>query len=276
MKIFSRLRLAIISITLFFSLLVVSEAEAQVLPSILNKMQTHQKSLYSFRSKITMEKYNSQLKESDVNAGIIIYLRGGKNQIFSRIDWTKPVQESLSLINREYVLYRPRLKQALMGTTYKTKENYKFIDALSFLNMSKNEIKAYYDIKYLGQETVKSGTKTWHLVFTPKTASIYKAAQLWVDGNGMPIQAKVVEHNDDSTTVLLSDWKKNATIDAAEFKIKLPISTKIIRASARNLPTDTIKPNKAKPVKRIRKSKRVKKITIRRKRFTSRQIKNAH
>ena len=259
---------------LFFSALAVSEAEAQnVLSAILNRMQTQQKYLYSFRSKITMEKYNSQLKFLDVTIGTIIYRRGKGKQIFSRIDWIKPTQESLSLTNDKFVLYRPRLKQAFTGTTDRIIKNYGY-NALSFLNMSQDELKANYNIRYLGEETVKGGIRTWHLMATPKKTTVYKLAELWVDGNGMPIQAKVIENNNDSTNVLLSDLKKNETIKVADILINLPEATKIIKVSDGDLPIDTIKPRVAKTVKRIRKSKRVKMITVRKKRRFSKRIKN--
>lgn len=231
MKISSRLRLAIVSFTLFFNVLAVTEAQAQVLNEILKKLEAHQKSLSSLRSRVTMEKYDAQLRESDVFEGTAIYLRAAGNQISVKIDWTKPFAESLSLINGQYVLYRPRLRQALVGRVDKEKENIKVSDALSFLTMSKKEIKANYNIMYLGQETVK-GTLTWHLVFKPKKPDIYKSAEFWVNGSGMPIQAKVLQHNNDSTTVLLSDFKKNETINVRIFQLNLPKGTKIIKTSA--------------------------------------------
>jgi outer membrane lipoprotein-sorting protein len=36
----------------------------------------------------------------------------------------------------------------------------------------------------------------------------------------MPVQAKVVERNDDTTTILLSDIQRNATIKASIFDMK--------------------------------------------------------
>ncbi len=249
MKKSSRLSLVTIASALFFNVLAITEAKAQVLNAILNRIEEHQKSLFSLRSKVTMEQYNAQLQESDSFEGTAIYLRSAGNQISVRIDWTKPVAESLSIINGQYVLYRPRLNQAIVGTFDKTKENARVNDALSFVNMSKKEIKANYNIRYLGQEKVKD-TATWHLVFTPKKTAIYKSAELWINGNGMPIQAKVFQPNNDSTTVLLSDFKKNEIINGALFQLKLPKRTKIIKTSAGACPC--FKPDNAKDALRYR------------------------
>jgi outer membrane lipoprotein-sorting protein len=43
------------------------------------------------------------------------------------------------------------------------------------------------------------------------------------------VQMKVIENNNDSTTVLLSNIDKNSSIDTNVFKIVLPKDTKIIK-----------------------------------------------
>ena len=45
----------------------------------------------------------------------------------------------------------------------------------------------------------------------------------------MPVQTKMVEKNDDSTTVRLSNVAKNQNIDKKEFSIDLPSSLKKIK-----------------------------------------------
>lgn len=231
MKSFLRLSLTAIAIALFFNAFSVVETKAQanVLNEILKRMEINRNSMTSLRSNVTMVKYNSQLKESDTTTGTSIYLPQKGRDAYVRIDWIKPVEEKLAVVNGEYVLYRPRLKQAIIGNAKNAKGNGKANSALAFMNMSKEQLKANYTIKYLGEEKVSGGTPTWHLELTPKTAANFKLAELWVDGDGMPIQAKVVENNNDFTTVLLSNFEKNATINAKQFKVDLPKGTKIIQ-----------------------------------------------
>jgi hypothetical protein len=155
-------------------------------------METQQKYLFSLRSKVTMIKYNVQLKEFDTFNGTAIYARNSKKQIFMRVDWAKPVVETMSLINGQYVFYRPRLKQAVTGNIGTPMNDARLGKAFSFLKMSRKELKTNYNIKYLGEETIKSKTRTWHLSFTPKKADVYKYAEFWVDGNGMPNTSKGV------------------------------------------------------------------------------------
>jgi outer membrane lipoprotein-sorting protein len=122
------------------------------------------------------------------------------------------------------------LQQAYTGSTESAqKGNQKASGALAFMNMSRAQLKANYAVAYLGEATVSGGVKTWHLELTPKTKMSYKSAEVWIDSDGFPVQSKIVENNNDTTTVWLSNLQKNVTIDTAVFKIKLPSGTKIIK-----------------------------------------------
>lgn len=207
-----------------------TETPAQILREILKRMDNHNRSLTSLKGNIKMNKFNAQLGENDLNEGDLNYLPGKtKRQVYVRIDWTKPVVEHLAVANGEYVLYRPRTKQAIVGKVDSAKGSAKTGGALAFMTMSKAELSANYDVQYKGEETVNSGVNTWHLVLTPKTATSYKSADLWVDANGMPVQAKIVEKNNDTTTILLYNIKKNQTLKASLFKIKPPSDVKIVQ-----------------------------------------------
>jgi outer membrane lipoprotein-sorting protein len=232
MKTFLRLGFLAIALTFFFNAFAVTETRAQnVIPEILKRMENNRLLLKTLRANVTMDKYNPQLDVHDLNQGSVIYLPGKtERDMYIRIDWTKPVQEQLAVIKGEYTLYRPRLGQAITGKVDSAKNSAGAGNALAFMSMSKEQLKANYNVKYLGEEKVSSGTPTWHLQLTPKAAGKYKSAEIWIDGDGMPIQAKVVENNNDATTVLLSNLQRNATINAKVFTIDYPKkSTKIIK-----------------------------------------------
>lgn len=206
------------------------EANGQVLNSILDRMNEHNKALSSLRANVTMSKVNTQLGGvTDTTEGKVQYLTQKKAEPFVRIDWVRPV-ESLAVMRGQYVLYRPNLKQYVTGTTKSAKGNAKGGSALAFINMSRAELRANYDAEYLGEATVKGGIKTWHIKLTPKTAQSYKWAEIWVDVNGMPIQTTVVEKNDDRTTIYLSNLEKNVKIEGSAFKITIPKDAKKVEA----------------------------------------------
>lgn len=194
-------------------------------------MDINNKSLQSMTADVTMSKHNPQLNATDVSQGNTSYLpKTAKRVMYVRINWTKPMDEQIAVIGESYELYRPRLNQVITGKVNKASNSAAAGGALSFMNMSKEQLKNNYDVVYLGEEQVQGGTATWHLQLTPKTATSYKSAELWVDKDGMPRQAKIIEQNNDSTTVLVSNIQKNVTLKGDLFKLNYPKSVKKIKA----------------------------------------------
>lgn len=231
MKNFFRISLVGLGLLVFFNAAAVSESNAQgILRKILNRMDNYNKSLSSMRSEVTMVKYNAQLGENDTMQGTTNYLpKTAKRVMYVRIDWTKPVQEQIAVIGESYKLYRPRLSQVIVGKTDKAKNSGTAGGALAFMGMSKEQLKANYKVSYLGEETVSGGEKTWHLELIPIKKTSYKSAELWVNADGLPIQAKVIEQNNDSTTVRLSKVEANVKIDPSIFELKYPKTVKEIK-----------------------------------------------
>lgn len=197
-----------------------SSSHAQVLTEVLRRMDMNNKSLQSVKADVTMVKTNSQLGESDTYKGMTSYLpKTGSRPMYARIDWSKPVEEQIAVVGESYELFRPRLNQVIQGKTNGAKSSGTAGGALAFMSMSKDQLKANYDVQYLGEEQVSGAVQTWHLKLTPKAKQSYKLAELWVDKDGMPRQAKVTEQNDDTTTVHLSDIKKNERIQADQFRL---------------------------------------------------------
>lgn len=223
--------LGLAAFAVLFTVASCTVASAQgILGEILKRMDDNNKGMKSLKSSIKMDKLNSQLGESDVSEGTVQYLPAAtKEKVRVRVDWTKPAVEHLSVGGGEYMLFRPRLQQAVVGKVDSAKGNAGAGGPLAFMTMSRAQLKANYDVTYQGEATVNGSVKTWHLKLTPKTSTSYKGAELWVDSNGMPVQAKVFEKNNDTTTIQLSNIQKNATIPADVFSIKPPKGTKIIQ-----------------------------------------------
>ncbi len=230
MRNFLRLGLTAIALTFFFNAFAVTETKANPLPEILKRMDEHYKALKSLKADIKRAQYNAQLQESDMMIGNIT-LRPGKGRDFSlRLDWTKPKQEILSVVNGQYVAYIPNIKRAYTGSSDSKTVNDKGGNILKIMSMSKEDLKANYNIQYLGEEKVSEGKiPTWHIKLTPKTSANFKFADLWIDGNGMPIQGKVTKLNDDTDMALLNNLNKNGTIKASVFKVDLPKGTEIVK-----------------------------------------------
>src|SRR5881227_955422 len=127
------------------------------------------------------------------------------------------------------MLYRPRLKQVITGTTNSVRSA-KDNDVLALLNMSAAQLRSRFgDFQDEREETLWGGIHTTHLKAVPKTAASYKYIEVWVDDSGMPVQTKMVEKNDDSTTLRLSSVEKNQAISKDQFTLKLDSNVKRVK-----------------------------------------------
>ncbi len=210
-----------------------SEANAQV-SGILTRMEAFNKNLQSLEASVTMIKHNSQLNVTDTLIGSTIMLQNCKSKKQCvRLDWKtengRAKNESMSVIADDYELYSGGSRnQVIEGKVSKAKGNAQAGNALSFLSMNREQLKANYDIVYLGTEKLSNGRDVWHLELSPKTATSYKGAEIWVDTDGMPRQAKVIEKNGDTTTVLLTNDVPNKKVNLGVFKLNYPANVKRI------------------------------------------------
>lgn len=199
--------------------------------SLFNRMDRSRKSLKSLRANVSMNKYNAQLRDSDNYQGAVLYIPGvgGTASAFLRLEWTKPQHEVLAVANGKYTLYRPRLKQAIEGRTGAIKSA-KDNDVMSLMSMSTAQLRAKFgELEDFREETLWGGVWTQHFKATPKTAASYKYIEVWVDKDGMPVQTKMVEKNNDSTTLRLTDVERNPSIPMDQFKLNLDSNVKLIK-----------------------------------------------
>lgn len=211
------------------------EANAQV-SGILTRMEAFNKNLQSLEASVTMIKHNSQLNVTDTLVGSTILLQNCKSKKQCiRLDWKtengRPKNESLSVIADKYELYSGGSRnQVIEGKVSKAKGSAQAAgNSLSFLSMNREQLKANYDIVYLGAEKLSNGRDVWHLELTPKTASSYKGAEIWVDTDGMPRQAKVIEKNGDTTTVLLTNDVPNKKVNLGVFQLNYPANVRRVQ-----------------------------------------------
>ena len=163
-----RYSLMVIGLGLIFSVVSATQTHAQI-REILRRMDDNNKSLQSLRADVTMVKTDSVLKVSDTTYGNTSYLPNSSKGRYIRIDWTKPVEEQISVIGDDYELYRPRLNQVITGKTTNSKNNASVGGALAFMSMSKDQLSSNYTVVYLGDEQISGGTQTFHLQLTPKS-----------------------------------------------------------------------------------------------------------
>jgi len=191
-------------------------------------MERNRQSLKSLKASLSMEKYNAQLRDKDQYVGTVLYMPATGRSASVRIEWQRPQHEILAVSNGKYTLFRPRLNVAYQGSS--NSKNNKAGGILDMMYMSKQQLEAKFQpVQDVREETLWGGVSTIHLTLVPKGNAGYKYAEIWVDSSGMPVQTKMVEKNDDTTTMRLSGMERNLKISEGEFSIKLDPSVKIVK-----------------------------------------------
>jgi outer membrane lipoprotein-sorting protein len=205
-----------------------SAQSAGLVSAVLNRMERNRQSLRSLRASLSMEKYNAQLRDSEKYSGDVLYIPGSGRDASVRIEWQKPQHEILAVSNGQYTLFRPRLNMAYKGSSKSNKN--KAGGVLEMMYMTKQQLEAKFQpVQDVREETLWGGVSTIHLTLVPKGNASFKYAEIWVDSSGMPVQTKIVEKNDDATTMRLSGMERNLKISSDEFSVKLDSNVKIVK-----------------------------------------------
>ncbi|MFN2516178.1 MAG: outer membrane lipoprotein carrier protein LolA [Pyrinomonadaceae bacterium] len=201
---------------------------AGLVSSVLNRMERNRQSLRSLKASLSMEKYNAQLRDAERYSGIVIYVPSSGRDASVRIEWQRPQHEILAVSNGKYTLFRPRLGMAYVGSS-KSSRN-KAGGVLDMMYMTRQQLESRFQpVQDVREETLWGGVSTIHLKLVPKGNSSFKYAEIWVDSSGMPVQTKIVEKNDDATTMRLSGLERNLKISSEEFSVKLDSKVKIVK-----------------------------------------------
>ena len=220
--------LAVLGVLFVSSPKVTNAQAAGLVSSVLNRMERNRESLRSLKATLSMEKYNAQLRDAERYSGVVLYMPSNGRDAFVRIEWQKPQHEILAVSNGQYTLFRPRLNMAYKGSS-KSSRN-KAGGVLEMMYMSRQQLEARFQpVQDVREETLWGGVSTIHLKLVPKGNASFKYAEIWVDSSGMPVQTKIVEKNDDATTMRLSGMERNLKISADEFSVKLDSNVKIVK-----------------------------------------------
>lgn len=203
---------------------------AGLVSSVLNRMERNRQSLKSLKATLSMEKYNAQLRDKEDYSGSVLYVPATGRDASVRIEWQRPQHEILAVAKGQYTLFRPRLNQAIVGKSGSVKGRGGAGGILDLMYMTKQQLEAKFQpVQDVREETLWGGVSTIHLTLVPKGNASFKYAEIWVDSSGMPVQTKIVEKNDDATTMRLSSMERNLKISNEEFNVKLDSNVKIVK-----------------------------------------------
>jgi len=222
--------IAVLLLSVFFAVppTPVNAQSAGLVSSVLSRLEKNRANLKSLRAGINMEKYNSQIGSNDKLTGVVMYIPGAGRSASVRIEWQKPTHEILAVQDGKYTLFKPRLLTAYVGSSNKAPKGSSGIMDMMYMSRQQLETK-FQPLQDVREETLWGGVSTIHLTLVPKGNAGYKYAEVWIDSSGMPVQSKIVEKNDDVTTMRLVSIEKNPKISTDDIKLKLDSNVKIIK-----------------------------------------------
>lgn len=194
-----------------------------MLNSILSLIEVHQKQLKSLRADITVTSLDPKSNSTETRDGKAIYLSGIGSGNWTRVDWKNP-DENLSIYANIFTFYQPKLKQVFIGKS--NDETAKAVQKM--LNLAKENIKSDYKLALIGSEELMPGVQTRHLELKQKSADL-NPIEIWVENNGMILQAKFPGQNGKIITLLLTNVEKNVMLTKNDFKIEYPKDTLEVR-----------------------------------------------
>ena len=208
-----------------------SQAQAGLVSAVLQRMEGNYNTLKTLKSNVTVVKYTGQVKEQEQTDGYLYLVPQKGRKANFRFDIQSPAQEYIVVKDTNYTYYKPRLNTAYVGKTAEQVGGSKS-SLFSFLSMSGAQLQASYSVQVAGNENVWSpqgNVATTKLFLTPKARNSYKLAEVWVDGNGMPLQIKITEQNNDWTAIRVFNVDRNSNFSSDSLPLQLPKGVKIVK-----------------------------------------------
>lgn len=202
--------------------------QSTTLDQVFTKMDQVSKTFKTIETDIKRTKYTLIVKDEDIQSGKFYYMRRGTTPRV-KLDIMKPAPDYLLIDNGKLQHYIPAVKQ-VQEKTLATSESrqVEMIMALGF-GQSSQELKSNFNVTIGPDETIE-GQKTVVLNLIPKTGSMFRSVQMWLDPlKWISVQTRVVETSGDYMTFRFTNSKLNGNIAESVFKLNLPKGVTVIK-----------------------------------------------
>jgi outer membrane lipoprotein-sorting protein len=195
---------------------------------VLSELDKAAPSFKSMTGGISQSNYTKVLDETTTETGQIALKKSGPRDLAALIDFTKPNPRTVAVRGRKAEIYYPKLKSVQEYDLGKRSDLMDQFLLVGFGTTGK-ELKANYEVKYLGEETV-AGQKTHKLELTPTVTARrekLKKLELWLaDDGAYPVQQKFIQQSGDYYLITYTDVKLNPQLGDEAFKLNLPKGVK--------------------------------------------------
>jgi outer membrane lipoprotein-sorting protein len=199
---------------------------------VLERMAAAYGSVKSLGAQLQQVKSYPQLgMEDPPEKGVLSVKRKAKDNLLVRLEIQHPEHRIVTVNNGQYMLYQPRINQAIEGRVDTKASNSSGTSFMSYFMGDLSGAKKDYDIEVVGDEQVGQH-QTVHLRLTakPEGQGYYPRIDLWVDQKlWIPVRQELVEPNRSVTTLEFADIRVNGEMKDSLFKIKLPAGVERVK-----------------------------------------------
>ncbi len=199
---------------------------------VLARMQKAQSSVESLTARLEQVKSYPQLGiEDPPERGTFTMARTKRGTTRVRMEIQEPETRILTVADGKYLLYQPRIKQAVEGKVSGGGKKGLFSGILTGSPEALEELERDYRVERVG-ETVVSKANVIELRFTARATAVVYCQQidLWVDTTSwLPVQQSCHEANQSVITFTLGDVKLNLPLPKNAFDVDLPSDVEKVR-----------------------------------------------
>ena len=187
---------------------------------LLERMRTEQASLRTLKARLEQVKSYPQLGIEDPVEKGFLYFEPGK----MRLEIQEPEVRILVVKDGTYVLYQPRIRQAISGKLEGQGTKGLFPGLLTGSTESFRELEKSYSASDRGEETLDE-RRVHHLTFRAKPGvPVYcQEIDLFIDTSLLlPVRQKCREANQSEITLTLGDIERNTPLERSLFEVQIP------------------------------------------------------
>ena len=187
---------------------------------LLERMRTEQASLRTLKARLEQVKSYPQLGIEDPVEKGFLYFEPGK----MRLEIQEPEVRILVVKDGKYVLYQPRIRQAISGKLEGQGTKGLFPGLLTGSTESFRELEKSYSASDRGEKTLDE-RRVHHLTFRAKPGvPVYcQEIDLFIDTSLLlPVRQKCREANQSEITLTLADIERNTPLERSLFEVQIP------------------------------------------------------
>ena len=200
---------------------------------VLARMRKAQSSVESLTARLEQVKSYPQLGIVDPpERGTFTMARTKRGTMRLRMEIHEPETRILTVADGKYLLYQPRIKQAVEGKLSGGGTKGLFSGILTGSPEALEELERDYRVERVG-ETVVSEANVIELRFTARANTVVycQRIDLWVDTTSwLPVQQSCHEANQSVITFTLGDVKLNLPLAKDAFDVELPPDVEKVRS----------------------------------------------